>query len=110
MINWEKYQFSDRHKRRMSSKTDTMSEKGDPIIYNKTKENSIKENKTKKNKGSVSTKKSIKFKKPTIEEIRAYCLERKNSVDPEQFFNFYESKGWMVGKNVGSLEKRFFHR
>lgn len=38
-----------------------------------------------------------RFQKPTIEEIKAYCEKRNNSVDPEQFFNFYESKGWKVG-------------
>jgi len=40
-----------------------------------------------------------KFKVPTIEEIKNYCDERKNDVVPNKFFNFYESKGWMVGKN-----------
>jgi len=40
-----------------------------------------------------------KFTPPTVEEVREYCLERKNSVDPETFINFYESKGWFVGKN-----------
>jgi hypothetical protein len=39
------------------------------------------------------------FSKPSIEEIREYCLSRNNQVDPEQFYNFYESKGWMVGKS-----------
>lgn len=43
--------------------------------------------------------KSTRFKKPTIEDIRTYCIERKNSVDPDKFYYFYESKGWMVGKN-----------
>lgn len=37
------------------------------------------------------------FKKPTVEEIAAYCAERKNSVDAQAFFDFYESKGWKVG-------------
>ena len=37
--------------------------------------------------------------KPTIEEIAAYCRERGNSVDPQAFYDFYESKGWMIGKN-----------
>ncbi|MGP1416103.1 MAG: DUF6291 domain-containing protein [Treponema sp.] len=37
------------------------------------------------------------FEKPTIEEIRAYCVERKNNVDAQSFFDFYESKGWKVG-------------
>lgn len=39
------------------------------------------------------------FQKPTIEEIKNYCLERKNSINPIQFFNYYESKGWLIGKN-----------
>ena len=40
-----------------------------------------------------------RFVKPTVEEVRAYCQERGNTVDAETFVNFYESKGWMVGKN-----------
>ena len=39
------------------------------------------------------------FKPPTVDEVRAYCIERHNNVDPEAFVDFYESKGWMVGKN-----------
>jgi len=44
-------------------------------------------------------KKEKKFIVPTIEEIKAYCLERHNSIDYQRFYDFYESKGWMVGKN-----------
>jgi hypothetical protein len=43
--------------------------------------------------------KSKRFVPPTIDEIKIYCLERKNKVDPEKFFNFYQSKGWLVGRN-----------
>ena len=39
------------------------------------------------------------FSPPEVEEIAAYCAERGNGVNPQQFFDFYESKGWMVGKN-----------
>ena len=39
------------------------------------------------------------FKPPTVEEVRNYCCERMNTVDAEAFVDFYESKGWMVGKN-----------
>ena len=35
---------------------------------------------------------------PTILEIKEYCKERKNNVDAEKFFDYYESKGWLVGK------------
>lgn len=39
------------------------------------------------------------FVVPTVDEVKAYCNERKNNVDPEAFINFYASKGWMIGKN-----------
>lgn len=40
-----------------------------------------------------------RFISPTIEEIKTYCLQNNKNVDAERFFNFYESKGWMVGKS-----------
>lgn len=43
--------------------------------------------------------KSTKFIPPTVEEVRAYCRERNNTVDAETFVDFYIGKGWMVGKN-----------
>ena len=39
------------------------------------------------------------FSKPTVDEVKAYCLERGNGIDANKFVNFYESKGWMIGKN-----------
>lgn len=39
------------------------------------------------------------FTKPTAEEVKAYCDERKNNVNPDKFIDFYESKGWLIGKN-----------
>ena len=41
--------------------------------------------------------KSKKIKKnnhPTVEEVRAYCEERKNNVDPEEFVDYYASQNW----------------
>ena len=43
--------------------------------------------------------KERKFKKPTLEEVKKYCLERSNNVNAERFIDFYESKGWKVGRN-----------
>lgn len=40
-----------------------------------------------------------RFTPPTVEEVKAYCDERHNSVSPQAFIDFYESKGWMIGKN-----------
>lgn len=41
--------------------------------------------------------KSARFEKPTVEEIEAYCKERKNDIEAQAFFDFYESKGWKIG-------------
>ncbi len=38
-----------------------------------------------------------RFVKPTVEEIATYCAERKNGVEAQVFFDFYESKDWKVG-------------
>lgn len=38
-----------------------------------------------------------RFSPPSVEEVREYCLERENTIDPEAFVAFYASKGWKVG-------------
>ena len=43
--------------------------------------------------------KDTKFKKPTIEEIALYMEEKGMNNVSERFYNFYEAKGWMIGKN-----------
>ena len=45
-----------------------------------------------------SSKKKIGFVPPTLEEVKAYCLERRNNVNPEKWLNHYKSNGWRVGK------------
>ena len=40
--------------------------------------------------------KSKLFIKPTIDEIKDYCLERKNNVNAESFSNYYEARGWKL--------------
>jgi hypothetical protein len=43
--------------------------------------------------------KESKFKKPTIEEISLYMEEQGMNNIAERFYNHYEAKGWMIGKN-----------
>ena len=47
----------------------------------------------------TSHSKNTHFKPPTLEEVKAYCLERNNNIDAEAFYSYYESIGWKVGKN-----------
>lgn len=39
------------------------------------------------------------FKVPTLEEVEEYCKERSNGINAQSFIDFYDSKGWMIGKN-----------
>ena len=39
------------------------------------------------------------LKRPSLEEIKEYCKERKSSVDPEAFYDYYTKIGWVYGKN-----------
>ena len=55
--------------------------------------------KLKDNNTLVNNNTTYSNKKPSIEEIKQYCLQRNNGIDAEQFFDFYESKNWYVGKN-----------
>ena len=48
---------------------------------------------------SVRGEKSKRFYPPTLDEVKQYCEERKNNIDPMAFIDFYSSKGWMIGKN-----------
>lgn len=41
---------------------------------------------------------TTRFKEPTILEVTGYCKERKNTIEPEKFIDYYISKGWLVGK------------
>ena len=52
---------------------------------------------------SLSTKKTTKqqerFTPPSVEEVAAYCRERKNTVNAEQFCDYYTANGWKVGRH-----------
>ncbi len=44
-------------------------------------------------------KKRIIFSPPTIDELKTYCTENNLSIQTNRFLDFYQAKGWMVGKN-----------
>lgn len=48
---------------------------------------------------TLSIKARTRFVKPSVQEIADYCRERMNDVDADTFYNFYEAKGWVVGKS-----------
>lgn len=38
------------------------------------------------------------FKKPTLQDVKEYCQERKNNIDPQAFLDHYDSVNWFRGK------------
>lgn len=59
--------------------------------------------------GADASKKNRRFKKPTIEEIEAYCKERNNNIDPKHFYSYYEARGWLLGKTKMKSWKATVH-
>ena len=92
VCNYVNYQIKQQTENKLT--TDREQTENRQIYPNK---NDKKEKKEKKEEG----KRSLLEKNiipPTLEMIKQFCLQRKNKVDPETFYNFYVSKGWMVGK------------
>jgi hypothetical protein len=55
--------------------------------------------KRREEKNKTNTGDKPRFVAPTVEEVGQYCRERANGIDPQAFVDFYESKGWKIGKN-----------
>lgn len=89
--NYCEYQSSD-----IQNDSQTTGKRHSNDILTTTIEEKEEGKKLKKEDTNVSKK---KFVPPTVDEVRAYCQERGNKVDPQTFVDFYESKGWMVGRN-----------
>ena len=60
------------------------------------KEESLK---SKAPKGVVVAGSASRFRPPTLEEVKSYILEKGIEIDAERFVAYYESNGWMVGRN-----------
>jgi hypothetical protein len=68
-----------------------------------TKQSSTKKPNTKK---SITKRKP--FVPPTLEEVDAYCKERKNNVDPKKFFDYFNASDWVDsnGKDVRNWKQK----
>jgi len=44
-------------------------------------------------------KSGVRFTPPTLEQVKAYCDERGNNINPQLFIDHYETINWMRGKN-----------
>ena len=46
------------------------------------------------------------FKPPTFEEVKAYCDERKNGIDPQHFIDYQQSRGWVLSNGKKMVDWR----
>lgn len=53
----------------------------------------------KENDSAAKPPRARRFSTPSVDEVSDYCTERKNSVDPQRFVDYYTANGWKVGKN-----------
>ena len=115
--NWEKHQSEDRlkeiqnknaarvarHRERQRLKapcnvTDTLQKRLCNAIEQE-QEQDIEQELNKGNDGAKAPKPRKVFTPPTIDDVKAYCKERNNKVDPEHWYAHYTANGWMVGRN-----------
>ena len=47
----------------------------------------------------ISPSRGNRFSPPSLDDVKAYCRERGNAVDPEKWYDYYTANGWKVGKN-----------
>ncbi|MEN8171395.1 MAG: hypothetical protein ABFS03_00795 [Chloroflexota bacterium] len=47
----------------------------------------------------IKKQKSSRFTPPTLDQVNKYINEKSFDIDGDKFINFYEAKGWMIGKN-----------
>ena len=74
-----------------------------PVVENHAQLNTkeLNTNQSNTNQYSHSSKSGSKrFLPPSIEEVSAYINEKGYQIDAEQFVDFYQCKGWKVGKDT----------
>lgn len=69
-----------------------------PLQLNTNKSNTYHQDTYVSNTDIESKKTRTRFIPPTVEEVKAYCVERGNGIDAEYFVDHYIANGWMVGK------------
>lgn len=69
-----------------------------PSLFQETQKSKGIRYKEKEKEISLKREDSAQVRRPTsVDEVREYCKERNNGVDPQRFWDFYTSKGWKVG-------------
>ncbi len=102
--NNEKYKkIVERNKRNIEKRWEKGGTTGIPVV-NKSNTNlkpetlNSKPQSQNRNCEAATPPRAKRFTPPTLAEVQSYVAERQSPVDPQGFIDFYESKGWLVGK------------
>ena len=100
IVNYDTYQAYDVKTNQQSNQETNFEVTNDQPTSNQqvTSNKNDKNDKNDKKILSRETKRNV-FTPPSVEEVQEYCDSRNNGISGEEFVAFYESKGWMVGKN-----------
>lgn len=100
IVNYSKFQNMQTDSRPIKDQSQTDSRPIKDTNNNVNNDNNVNNNIICSDSAEPSPKQNNKkFTPPNLEEVQQYCSERNNSVNARTFIDFYESKGWMVGKN-----------
>lgn len=95
--NWSAYQVSDSQNDSQDDRQTT----GKTTGKRQASDNRIRREEDKEEKNIyIGRKNASKFVKPTVDQVREYCHERKNNIDPQTFIDFYDARGWKLTKGV----------
>ena len=70
------------------------SENADISKQSKREKSKVKESKVIEGASAPRTR----FTPPSVDEVKAYCEERNNAIDPQRFVDYYTANGWVQGK------------
>lgn len=93
---WAQYKRGERNEKKLDNVQKRI---GQSTVRDKSKEIEIDKEIDKDKRAAKAPRHTNQFNSPSVEDVKAYCDERRNRVDPERFVDFYASKGWMIGKN-----------
>jgi len=51
-------------------------------------------------------KNTYRFQPPSVADVRVYCTERRNGIDPQAFVDYYATRGWKLKGGVSMKDWR----
>ena len=96
IVRWDDYQQNEQQDEQQVNNNRTTSEL--PTYYIRKEEGEEYKNTTRARASDAEVVPLRSVIPPTLDMVREYCLSRGNTIDPEEFMDWYEARDWMTGK------------